>query len=101
MPGLIFYCESIIKIKRICRWYTIVERIKEVSRWLQNKLPQSFLDKINPSPSDTQKASSAESNEWGNLLKSYAIRVVLYSVVLVSTVQQCGAVICTHTCPSP
>lgn len=55
-----------------------------VSKWLQRKLPPSFLAKINSSNSDTQKASSAESNEWGNLLKSYALRVVLYSVVLVA-----------------
>ena len=55
-----------------------------VSRWLQAKLPASVLAKINPAPDTVGKASSAEHNEWAGLLKSYAIRVVLYSVILVA-----------------
>ncbi|MBR5042114.1 MAG: cation:proton antiporter [Bacteroidales bacterium] len=54
-----------------------------VSKWLQGKLPASFLAKISPSP-DPEKASRAENNEWIGLIKSYALRVVLYSVVLVA-----------------
>ncbi len=55
-----------------------------VSRWLQAKLPASVLAKINPAPDTVGKASSAEHNEWAGLLKSYAVRVVLYSVILVA-----------------
>ena len=55
-----------------------------VSRWLQNKLPASILEKINPSQNDAGKASKAESNEWVGLLKSYALRVVMYSVILIA-----------------
>lgn len=55
-----------------------------VSRWLQTKLPASVLAKINPTPDTVGKASSAEHNEWAGLLKSYAVRVVLYSVILVA-----------------
>ena len=57
-----------------------------VSRWLQGKLPESVLARINPVQSDTSKVSKAENNEWAGLFKSYILRVVLYSVVLVALV---------------
>ena len=55
-----------------------------VSKWLQAKLPASVLERINPAPGSQANQSKAENNEWAGLLKSYAIRVVLYSVILVA-----------------
>lgn len=55
-----------------------------VSKWLQKKLPASVLERINPAPGSQANQSKAENNEWAGLLKSYAIRVVLYSVILVA-----------------
>ncbi|MBO6169670.1 MAG: cation:proton antiporter [Bacteroidales bacterium] len=55
-----------------------------VSRWLQGKLPESVLARINPPAGDSERVSKAENNEWGGLIKSYVIRVVLYSVILLA-----------------
>ena len=52
------------------------------SRWLAAKLPPSILAKINPRQNETVANSSAEKNEWSELLKSYALRIVLYGVIL-------------------
>ena len=54
------------------------------SKWLQAKLPAKVLARINPSPDESAASSNAEKNEWGELLKSYALRVVLYSVILIA-----------------
>lgn len=62
----------------------MIKAADPVSVWLEKKLPASFLARINPAPNESDKASKAESNEWGGLLRSYAIRVVLYSVVLLA-----------------
>ncbi len=55
-----------------------------VSKWLSSRLPAGVLARINPQPGDASKASKAENNEWAGLLKSYLLRVLLYSVVLVA-----------------
>ena len=54
------------------------------SKWLESRLPEKFLDRINPAPGDIHSASRAENSEWVGLLRSYAVRVVLYSVVLIA-----------------
>ena len=56
------------------------------SKWLSVKLPPGILARINPQPGEAGKASKAENNEWTGLLKSYIIRVVLYSVVLLAII---------------
>ena len=53
-------------------------------RFLEKKLPSDFLAKINSAQG--HKNSPAATNEWKILLKNYAIRVVLYSVVLIAIV---------------
>lgn len=55
-----------------------------VSRWLAAKLPESVLTRINPRQNEFSANSSAEKNEWAELLKSYILRVVLYSVILIA-----------------
>ena len=54
------------------------------ARWLAAKLPPSVLAKINPRQNEAAANSTAEKNEWSELIKSYVIRVVLYSVVLIA-----------------
>lgn len=54
------------------------------SRWLQVKLPARILARINPAPDEQGVSSKAEKSEWGALLKNYALRVVLYSVILLA-----------------
>ena len=57
-----------------------------VSKWLSGKLPPGILARINPQPGDNAKVSTAESNEWSGLIKSYVIRVILYSVILIAII---------------
>lgn len=62
----------------------MIKAADPVSAWLQRKLPAKWLEKINPGQSDYSDVSKAESNEWGQLLKSYILRVVLYGVILLA-----------------
>ncbi len=54
------------------------------SKWLSAHLPNRILDRINPQQGEGGVNSSAEKNEWTELIKSYVIRVVLYGVILVA-----------------
>lgn len=54
------------------------------SKWLQAHLPKSILDRINPTQSDPSRNSQAEKNIWGQLIKSYIVRVVLYGVIIIA-----------------
>lgn len=51
--------------------------------WLRKKLPLSLLEKIDHSE-PRSRSSKAEANEWHILLKSYFLRVGIYSVVLIA-----------------
>lgn len=62
----------------------MIKAADPVSRWLEKKLPASLLAKINPAPASLSESSKAENNEWGQLIKSYAIRVILYGVILLA-----------------
>lgn len=52
------------------------------SVWLSNKLPHSFMNKINANSSSI--ASVSEQSDWKRLLKVYFGRIVLYSVLLLA-----------------
>lgn len=52
--------------------------------WLRRKLPQSFLDRVEPSADSDRANSMAAKSEWKKLLKSYVLRIVLYGVVLLA-----------------
>ena len=62
----------------------MIKAADPVSAWLQRVLPASILSKINPPQVPAGISSKAESNAWGQLVKSYAIRVVLYGVILLA-----------------
>lgn len=52
--------------------------------WLDRKLPQGFVAKINSFSSQDSSNSAAAQNEWKRLIKDLAIRMLLYGVVLVA-----------------
>ena len=62
----------------------MIKAAAPVSRWLHAKLPAQVLAGINPKSPGGGAESKAESNEWVELLKSYAIRVILYGVILLA-----------------
>ena len=49
---------------------------------LYKKLPVKLLARLDPSPETSSKASAEEKSEWKRLLRSYGLRVLLYSVIL-------------------
>ena len=53
-----------------------------VTLWLSRVLPASVLARINPSQSAVEPESNVEKREWRTLLKSYFIRVGIYSILL-------------------
>ena len=53
--------------------------------FLMRKLPQSYLSKIAMS-STTSSRTAAAANEWKKLIKSYALRILLYGVILVAII---------------
>ncbi len=86
MRGFIY--PVIITVSVITAFTTpyMIKAADPVSNWLQRKLPPRILARINPPENATDKTSTAESNAWTQLIKSYVIRVVLYGVVLIAIV---------------
>ena len=62
----------------------MIKAADPVSSWLQRVLPPKILARINPPQTQAARNSEAEKNAWGQLLKSYFIRVVLYGVILLA-----------------
>ena len=62
----------------------MIKAADPVSDWLQRKLPPRILARINPQQTPANPDSAAEKNAWGQLLKSYFIRIVLYGVILLA-----------------
>ena len=59
--------------------------------FLKRKLPAKVLAVVDPPQDDTPANSMAEQSEWKKLLKSYALRVGLYSVILLAIILACNA----------
>ena len=51
--------------------------------FLQRKLPAGLLEKLS-AQIETQPSSKQEQNEWKNLLKSYALRITMYGVIIIA-----------------
>ncbi|MCH5174233.1 MAG: cation:proton antiporter [Bacteroidales bacterium] len=81
-----FIYPVIISVSVITTFTTpyMIKAADPVSAWLQRVLPSRILDRINPPQNDYGKVSKAESNEWVMLLKSYALRIILYGVILLA-----------------
>ncbi len=52
--------------------------------FLLRKLPQSWLKRLSQSEGRPQKRSSAEKNDWQNLLKAYFLRILMYGVIILA-----------------
>lgn len=61
--------------------------------WLEKHLPAKVLARVDRKQEFQAPVSQAEKSEWGRLLKTYALRVVLYSVVLVAIMLILGPLI--------
>ena len=59
--------------------------------FLKRKLPAKVLAVVDPPQEETAANSMAEQSEWKKLLKSYALRVGLYSVILLAIILACNA----------
>lgn len=86
MRGFIY--PVIITVSVITAFTTpyMIKAADPVSSWLQRVLPPNLLARINPPQNQADKNSEAEKNAWGQLLRSYFIRVVLYGVILLAIV---------------
>lgn len=80
-----FIYPVIISVSVITTFTTpyMIKAADPVSAWLHKKLPSSVLSKLNRSEKAAAQ-STAEKNEWKAYLKSYALRVGLYSVILIA-----------------
>ena len=84
MRGFIY--PVIIAVSVITTFTTpyMIKAATPVCNFLYKKLPVKLLAKLDPSPDASAKASEAEQSEWRHLLKSYGLRVLLYSVILIA-----------------
>ena len=82
MRGFIY--PVIIAVSVITTFTTpyMIKAATPVCNFLYKKLPVKFLAKLDPSPDASAKASAEEQSEWKRLLRSYGLRVLLYSVIL-------------------
>ena len=83
MRGFIY--PVIIAVSVITTFTTpyMIKAATPVCNFLYKKLPVKLLAKLDPTP-DSGSASVQEKSEWKALLKSYFLRVLLYSVILLA-----------------
>lgn len=83
MRGFIY--PVIIAVSVITTFTTpyMIKAATPVCNFLYKKLPVKLLAKLDPTP-DSGNASVQEKSEWKALLKSYFLRVLLYSVILLA-----------------
>lgn len=62
----------------------MIKAADPASKWLHRKLPARILGFLNTSDNDNVGGSMAEKSEWKKLLSSYALRIVLYGVILIA-----------------
>ena len=78
-----FIYPIIISVSVITTFTTpyMIKAAAPAEKWLRRKLPAKFLARIDP-PQEETKVSRAASSEWHKLLKNYALRLVLYGVII-------------------
>ncbi|MBO4264272.1 MAG: cation:proton antiporter [Bacteroidales bacterium] len=62
----------------------MIKAADPVIAWLQRKLPPAVLARLTPADAASRPESAAEKSLWKALLRSYALRVLLYTVALVA-----------------
>ncbi len=84
MRGFIY--PVIIAVSVITTFTTpyMIKAATPVCNFLYKRLPVGLLAKIDPSPDVSSRSSATEQSEWRQLLRSYALRVMLYSVILIA-----------------
>ena len=70
----------------------MIKAAEPVSSWLLKKLPARILARISPTQKLSDPSDSAEKKLWNGLLKSYFIRVAVYSVILIAITAAFAAV---------
>lgn len=70
----------------------MIKAAEPVSSWLLKKLPACILARISPTQKLSDPSDSAEKKLWNGLLKSYFIRVAVYSVILIAITAAFAAV---------
>ena len=80
-----FIYPIIISVSVITTFTTpyMIKAAAPAEKWLRRKLPARFLARIDP-PQEEASASKAATSEWHKLLKNYALRIVLYGVIIVA-----------------
>jgi len=83
MRGFIY--PVIIAVSVITTFTTpyMIKAATPVCNFLYKKLPVKLLAKLDPTP-DSGSTSAEEQSLWASLLKSYFLRVLLYSVILLA-----------------
>ena len=78
-----FIYPIIISVSVITTFTTpyMIKAAAPAEKWLRRKLPARFLARIDP-PQEETGASRAVASEWHKLLKNYALRLVLYGVII-------------------
>lgn len=62
----------------------MIKAADPMERFLRAHLPKKLLAKVDHEDVNPDASSKAEANQWHSLLKSYALRVLLYSVLLIA-----------------
>lgn len=70
----------------------MIKAAEPVSSWLLKKLPARILARISPTQKLSDPSDSAEKKLWNGLLKSYFIRVAVYSIILIAITAAFAAV---------
>lgn len=70
-----------------------------VAAWLYKKIPANIISKIDPDPNASAKKSKAERSEWKTVLKTFFLRIALYSVIIIAVIILCRNLLPEHLSP--
>lgn len=70
----------------------MIKAADPVSSWLLKKLPARILARISPTQKLSAPSGTAEKTLWNGLLRSYFVRVAVYSVILIAITAAFAAV---------
>ncbi|MBP5539704.1 MAG: cation:proton antiporter [Bacteroidales bacterium] len=62
----------------------VIKAADPMERFLRRHLPKALLSRVDHEDVNQDASSKAEENLWHSLLKSYALRVLLYSVLIIA-----------------
>ena len=62
----------------------VIRSATPLYKFMQKKLPENILEKIDEDQSRNVTSTNAESGEWKKLLKAYFTRILIYGVVIIA-----------------